>query len=100
MEVHLPVPDDALNQELQKVLTALQELLDGNLVVENSNFVVHKGTLNASDYDNPLSREATEAKKEYMRDYMREYMREWRKNNPDKIKASNKRYWENRARKK
>lgn len=26
-----------------------------------------------------------------------EYMREWRKNNKDKVKANNKRYWEKRA---
>lgn len=30
----------------------------------------------------------------------RKYMREWRKNNPDKVKAAQKRYWERRARRK
>lgn len=25
------------------------------------------------------------------------YRREWRKRNPDKVKATNERYWENRA---
>lgn len=28
----------------------------------------------------------------------RRYMKEWRKNNPDKVKAAQKRYWERRAR--
>ena len=28
----------------------------------------------------------------------RRYMKEWRKNNPDKVKAAQQRYWERRAR--
>ncbi|MGO4268257.1 hypothetical protein AB4Z22_00170 [Paenibacillus sp. TAF58] len=27
-------------------------------------------------------------------EYMREYMKEWRKKNPEKIKESQRRYWE------
>lgn len=53
-----------------------------------------------------------EARKEYMRDYMREYMREyrrknkekvnaqrrkWAKNNPEKIKEYQDRYWSKKA---
>lgn len=28
----------------------------------------------------------------------REYDRQWRKNNPDKVRAKNRRYWEKKAR--
>lgn len=28
----------------------------------------------------------------------REYQRQWRRNNPDKIRATNRRYWEKKAR--
>ena len=31
------------------------------------------------------------------RDELNRYHREWRKNNPDKVKERNKRYWERRA---
>lgn len=29
-------------------------------------------------------------------DYQREYMRTWRRNNPEKVKASQRRYWAKR----
>lgn len=31
------------------------------------------------------------------REARREYMREWRKKNPEKVRAINRRYWERRA---
>lgn len=34
---------------------------------------------------------------EYAREARREYMREWRAKNGDKIRESNRRYWERRA---
>lgn len=41
--------------------------------------------------------ELTEFEKEEIkkarREYNREYKKEWRKNNPDKVRAANERYW-------
>lgn len=34
---------------------------------------------------------------ELKREARREYMREWRKNNPDKLKAAQERYWLKKA---
>lgn len=34
---------------------------------------------------------------ELKREVRREYMREWRKNNPDKLKAAQERYWLKKA---
>jgi DnaJ-domain-containing protein 1 len=36
---------------------------------------------------------------EDVRAVKREYDRQWRKNNPDKVRAKNRRYWEKQARK-
>ena len=33
------------------------------------------------------------------REAQREYMREWRKKNPERVRAKNKRYWEKKAQK-
>lgn len=41
-----------------------------------------------------------EVKESEIREVKREYMREWRKNNPEKVKSAQKRYWERRARRK
>lgn len=53
---------------------------------------------------NTLSKSNRKGGERYMEQQAREvrnnYMREWRKNNPDKVKASQKRYWERRARRK
>ncbi|XKE59948.1 phosphatase (plasmid) [Sutcliffiella horikoshii] len=35
-----------------------------------------------------------------MRKARRDYQREWRKNNPDKVKAYQKRFWEKKAKEK
>lgn len=43
-----------------------------------------------------LSDKAKQAKNEYMR----VYMKEWSKRNPEKVRSYNKRYWENRAKRK
>ena len=40
-----------------------------------------------------LSDKARQAKNEYMR----KYMKEWAKKNPDKVKESNRKYWEKRS---
>ena len=37
---------------------------------------------------------------ERAREERREYFRQWRANNPDKVRESNRRYWEKRAAKK
>lgn len=34
---------------------------------------------------------------EQARKAQREYLREWRRRNPDRVRAANKRYWEKRA---
>ncbi len=34
---------------------------------------------------------------ELAREKQREYLREWRRNNPDKVKEYNKRYWRKKA---
>ena len=36
-------------------------------------------------------------KKDYVAEAKREYMREWRKNNREKLKAAQKRYWDKKA---
>ena len=41
--------------------------------------------------------ELTELEKEEIKKAHREYKREWRKNNPDKVKAANERYWLKKA---
>lgn len=53
-----------------------------------------------------LSKEALQTRREYMREYreankerLQEYNAEWRKNNPDKIKAAQERYWERQVEK-
>ena len=33
-----------------------------------------------------------------MKEARRQYMREWRKNNPDKVRAHQQRYWEKKGR--
>lgn len=43
--------------------------------------------------DEQLEKLALEAR----RKYYREYYREWRRNNPDKVKEYNKRYWRKKA---
>lgn len=49
-----------------------------------------------------MSPEAREAKRAYQRKrsktpQAREYMKRWRKENPDKVRAQNVRYWERKA---
>lgn len=39
----------------------------------------------------------TELEKEEIKKARREYKKEWRKNNPDKVKAANERYWLKKA---
>lgn len=39
----------------------------------------------------------TEAMTNAAREAQRAYMREWRRKNPDRVKAKNKRYWEKKA---
>ena len=34
---------------------------------------------------------------EAVREAKRQYMREWRKKNPERVKANNRRYWERKA---
>jgi len=53
-----------------------------------------------------LSNEAKKKRAEYMRKYrernkehIRQYNAEWRKNNPDKVRAAQNRYWERLAEK-
>ena len=41
-----------------------------------------------------------EVQESEIREVKRAYMREWRKNNPEKVKSAQKRYWERRARRK
>lgn len=43
-------------------------------------------------------RAAAKAYRENHREQLRAYNREWRRNNPDKVKASRERYWERKAR--
>jgi len=51
-----------------------------------------------------MSKEALEARRaaarayrESHREQLRAYSREWRRNNPDKVRASRERYWERKA---
>lgn len=46
-----------------------------------------------------MSAEAREAARIYKREYMRDYMKKWRVDNPEKVRQSQIRYWENRAKK-
>lgn len=50
-----------------------------------------------------LTEQARKVRNEYQRDYYQnnkdkllKMQREWRKNNPEKVKEYNKRYWENK----
>lgn len=45
-----------------------------------------------------MSDKAKEARKQYQREYQREYMKQWRRDNKEKAKAINERYWEKKAR--
>ena len=44
-----------------------------------------------------MKRFTDEQLEELARELQREYLREWRRNNPDKVKEYNERYWRRRA---
>jgi len=44
-----------------------------------------------------MKRFTDEQLEELARELQREYLREWRRNNPDKVKEYNERYWKKKA---